>query len=139
MTVRRVFDFLLFLFFFFVVAVVTVVVVVVVVVAVVVSVSVIAEKAPGDAMSTKDGSDACDNLLFALSTACGAYYCRYRLVKILLVIRLLSLSFFDWLPHTINSSSNSKYLAVCSIRCLYASVVASLIVYDKRKPQQSLY
>ena len=45
-------------------------VVVVVVVAVVVSVSVIAEKAPGDAMSTKDGSDACDNLLFALSTAC---------------------------------------------------------------------
>ena len=36
----------------------------------VVSVSVMAEKAPGDAMSTKDGSDACDNLLFALSTAC---------------------------------------------------------------------
>ena len=55
-----------FSFSFFVAAVVTVVVVAVVVV----SVSVMAEKASGDAIFTNDGSDARDNLLFALSTAC---------------------------------------------------------------------
>ena len=104
-------------------AVVTVVVVVVVV-AVVVSVSVIAEKAPGDAMFTKDGSDACDNLLFALSTACRCLLLSISSCEnptcnkaaFTVILRLAT---------THNSSSNSKYLAACSIRCLYASVVAS--------------
>ena len=121
-----------------VVVIVIVIVTVVVVAVAVASVSVIAEKAPGDAMSTKDGSDACDNLLFALSTACRC---------LLLLISSCENPTFNKAAFTVilrlatahNSSSNSKYLAACSIRCLYASFVVSLIVYDGREPQQSLY